>query len=163
MKAETTDELRDDEKEAMLESITGYRFKVSELRTRAITRRAWVNDRKPKSVPEHEALATLGDSIINVVVLSQLIRDEDDEGVISKKRDDIVNHEKLTEKASNMGLKRCLRLGKCEENNPQWDEGKALGESLESVIGAAYLDSLEKGEDGIINCTGILKRIGVIT
>ena len=154
--------LTDYEKETRLESITGYYFGNPALRTRAITRRAYVNDKKPKSMPEDEALATLGDSVINIIVLSQLIPDEDDEGKISKKRDDLVNHKKLTQIASDMGLKKCLKLGKCEGTTDKWDEGKALGESLESVIGAIYLDSLEKKEDGILDCKVVLRSIGLI-
>jgi ribonuclease III len=148
-------------RENLLESIIGYTFRDPALRTRAITRRAYVNDIKPGSLPEHEALATLGDAVINVVFLSQLIESENDEGKISKKRDELVNHPHLSNIALGIGIKDCLLLGKCEGNTKEWDKGQALGESLESIIGAIYIDCHQKNEDGISQCKKILDKIGL--
>lgn len=157
------DQISDDEKGELLEAITGYKFRDKELRTRAITRRAWVEDRKPMKEKEQEALATLGDAIINVIVLSQLIQENDKEGVISKKRDGIVNHHSLTEKALDAGLKKCIKLGKSEEKDEEWDKGKAPGESLESIIGAVYLDALKDNRNSVDCCQQVLKKMKVFT
>jgi dsRNA-specific ribonuclease len=64
-------------REERLESIISYTFRDPALRTRAITRRAYLNDMSPISVLEsnfldNEALATLGDAVIDMVVLTHL-------------------------------------------------------------------------------------------
>lgn len=147
------------DKEKLLESILGYCFQDPALRKRAITRRSYVNDRGPGSMHEQEALATLGDSVIGLIVLTRLVSKYDDEGVITAKKSEMVNHVRLSEAANKIGLKQCLLLGKCEGNNKEWNEGKALGECLESIIGAIYLDSYNNHEDGVNNCEKVLEKV----
>jgi ribonuclease III len=147
--------------EERLESKMGYTFRDPALRTRAITRRAFVNDMGPAAanggILDNEALATLGDAVIDVVVLTYLSKRFTKKGDLSKEKDNYVNHKKLTETAvaEEVRLLDCMLLGKCET----WDAGKGPGEILESVIGAIFLDCYKCGEDGIKACEAVMRKI----
>jgi len=152
----------DEEKESILFEEIGYSIKDSKLRRRAITRKAWVNDHGPDNKITNPGLATLGDAVIGLAVVHHFYAINKTPGEISDEKIKRVSRKNHTKIAKKIGLKDCLLLGKCEGINEEWDEGDALGESFEGVIGAVYLDDIKNGGNGITICTEILKRVGLI-
>jgi ribonuclease-3 len=150
------------EKVSRLEKITGHSFNDPKLRVQAITRKAYVNDIKPGCMPDNEVLATLGDSIIDVVIFTQLRSQFDNKGGISEEKNKFVGHKRLSDVARKIGLKDCLLLGRCEGNTLNWDQGQGLGECLESIIGAIFLDCYQSNKDGIRACEMVLRKIELI-
>ena len=147
-------------KRKQLVSITGYKFRDRELMIRGIARRAYMNDSRPGSGSENEKLATLGDAVIELIVLNHLLPTVGDEGKLTAKKQGLVNHTNLSNVARNAGLKDCLLLGK-SEGTEAWVNGQALGESLESLIGAIYLDRSKRKKDGIQKCEMVLRKLGL--
>lgn len=155
-------ELEEMEKEAALESIFGYHFNSPELRNRAITRKAWMNDRGPGKLISHPGLATLGDAVIGLCVVNYFfVRGKTPEEITNEKGDRVSrpNHTKI---ARNIGLKNTLKLGNCEGKTTEWDDGDALGEGFEVVVGAIYLDCQDSNGDGIEECERLLISIGLL-
>ena len=155
--------MREDiDKELALEKLIGYSFKDKVLRNRAITRKAWVNDQGPGSEIAHPGLATLGDAVIGLVVVSYYYSLGYTPEQITNEMILRVSRENHTAIASKIGLKDCLKLGKCEGKSKEWDKGAALGESFEEVIGAVYLDDIKHGGNGIDVCNKVLKKVELI-
>jgi dsRNA-specific ribonuclease len=159
----TTSKYPDIVREERLESIINYNFRDPSLRTRAITRKAYVNDMGPTAadgrILDNEALATLGDGVIDLIVLTFLEPEHHEKGPFTQAKEDYVNHDKLTKiaVADDVNLMNCMLIGNCET----WTDGQGPGESLESVIGAIYLDCYKSGHDGIKVCEAVLEKIGL--
>lgn len=149
-------------KEQKLEILIGYCFKDLRLRSRAITRKAWINDQGPGNEINYPGLATLGDAVIGLIVTSHYFDLGMSPGEITNEKIKSVSRENHTLIARGIGLKECLKLGKCEGEDDKWNNGSALGESLEEVIGAVYFDNINDGENGIDACYEVLKKIALI-
>jgi ribonuclease-3 len=150
----------DPEKEDLLQCLIGYTFRDPDLRSRAITRVAWLNDKSPGEKIDWPGLPTLGDAVIGLAVVNHYYGLGKTPGEITAEKTARVTRMNHTAVARHIGLKSCLRLGGCEGKTEQWDDGDALGESLEEVIGAVYLDCVKNGRDGIAECDSILTKIG---
>ena len=149
-------------KELALERIIGYPFKNPTLRSRAITRKAWVNDQSPGTNIIYPGSATLGDAVIGLAVSYHFYCLENTPGQISKEKESRVSRKNHTKIATNAGLKNCLILGGCEGNTKEWDEGDALGECFEEIIGAVYLDDINRQGNGVEVCVQVLMNVHLI-
>ncbi len=90
----------------------------------------------------NERLEFLGDSILGQAVTVMLYRDNPDldEGELAKRRASLVSSAALSEVARTIGLGAHLRLGRGEELTGGRDKSSILADTLEAIIGAAYLD-----------------------
>lgn len=86
----------------------------------------------------NERLEYLGDSILNTAVSEILYNSypDKDEGFLTKMRSKIVSRESLNNLAIKMGLEKIVF-----QNNVDCNSTNILGNALEAVIGAIYLDS----------------------
>jgi ribonuclease-3 len=64
-----------------------------------------------------------------------------DEGELAKRRASLVSSVALAEVARQIGLGRHIRLGRGEELTGGRDKSSILADTVEAVIGAAYLDA----------------------
>jgi len=119
-----------------LERKLGYTFKDRSLLELALTHRSY----KGKN---NERLEYLGDAILGYVIAEQLyVRFPDaKEGQLSRLRARLVKGVTLAEIAREFGLGDYLRLGPGELKSGGFRRDSILADAVESIIGAAYLDS----------------------
>ena len=93
-------------------------------------------------IAHNERLEFLGDSILGQAVTVKLYRDnpELDEGDLAKRRASLVSFVALAEIARLIGLGAYIRLGKGEEQTGGREKPSILADTVEAIIGAAYLD-----------------------
>ncbi|WP_048130773.1 ribonuclease III domain-containing protein [Methanolacinia petrolearia] len=124
-----------------LEEIIGYRFKNHELLTRALTRLAYSLENDLPEGFHMDALATLGDAVIDVIVLESLMKSGlYSKGELSVAKSDIVNMTRLRKAAESIELFRYVHWGKGEEASHIWTSGRVMAELCEALAGAVYLD-----------------------
>ena len=118
-----------------LETHLQYQFSQRDLLLQAVTHRSY-------GVLHYERLEFLGDSVLNLVVSELLIKREPilEEGVMSRVRSALVNHDMLYSLALSMNLKDYLRLGVGELKGGGAQRPSILADSMEAIMGAIYLD-----------------------
>lgn len=94
-------------------------------------------------LPTNERLEFLGDSVLGLVVTDRIFRLLPDapEGRLAKIRAAAVNTRSLAHVARGLGLGAEVLLGRGEQRSGGRDKESILADTLEAVIGAAYLDA----------------------
>jgi ribonuclease-3 len=94
-------------------------------------------------IPDNERLEFLGDSVLGFIVTGHiyLANPTLDEGSLSRIRNTAVSAKTLAIAATNIGLGEYLSLGKGELASGGRDKPNILADSLEALIGAAYISS----------------------
>jgi ribonuclease-3 len=112
-----------------------------ELLELALTHRSFAYENG--GVAHNERLEFLGDSILGQAVTVMLYTENPtlDEGELAKRRASLVSSAALAEIARSIGLGRHIRLGRGEELTGGRDKSSILADTVEAVIGAAYLDA----------------------
>jgi len=113
----------------------GYRFGDPTLLRQALTHRS-------HGKPDNERLEFLGDSVLNCVVASMLFDTFGrlDEGDLSRLRANLVKQQSLYEIAQRLELSQHVLLGEGELKSGGFRRPSILGDALEAVFGAVYLD-----------------------
>ncbi|MFN3707177.1 ribonuclease III [Microcella sp.] len=111
-----------------------------ELLELALTHRSWAYEHG--GVANNERLEFLGDSILGQAVTVMLYSSypDLDEGELAKRRASLVSAVALAEVARSIGLGDHLKLGKGEELTGGRGKSSILADTVEALIGAAYLD-----------------------
>ncbi len=126
------------------EEIIGVQFNNTDLLTRALTHRSFVNEYDgEKEIRDNERLEFLGDAILDVIVAEMLFKKYPDvsEGELTQLRAALVKTESLAMIARDYQLGEYLRIGRGEENSGGRERVNNLCRGFEAVIGAMYLDS----------------------
>jgi ribonuclease-3 len=128
-------------------------FKNSELLTRALTHRSYLNEHPELSDEDNERLEFLGDAILDFVVALWLYRrfPELPEGRLTSIRAALVRAEKLGEFANQLALGDRLRLGRGEADNGGRARQSLLADAFEAVVGALYLDQGLRAVQNLLN------------
>ena len=94
-------------------------------------------------IPDNERLEFLGDSVLGFIVTGHiyLANPTLDEGSLSRIRNAAVSAKTLAIAATNIGLGEYISLGKGELASGGRDKPNILADSLEAIIGAAYISS----------------------
>jgi ribonuclease III len=123
-----------------LEEVIGYRFKRPGHLKEALSHKSYASE--SKSDVYNERLEFLGDSILAAVVAHELYAKlpDEPEGVLSKKKALIVSRPTLAQWAAQLNLGAYLLLGVGEETSGGRMRQSLLGNALEALIGAVYLD-----------------------
>lgn len=119
-----------------------------DLLTLALTHRSYAYEHG--GLPTNERLELLGDAVLGLVVVEELFRrhPEHSEGELAKLRNSIVNTQALAGVARELterGLGEYLLLGRGETNTGGNEKASILADTLESLLGAVYL---QHGLDG---------------
>jgi ribonuclease III len=134
-----------------LEKRLGYRFKRPDLLDLAITHRSWANE---QGIPEHyERLEYLGDSVLGLVTAEWLYcqHPELPEGELSKLKAQLVSKPTVARYAEELELGPALKIGVGEDRSGGRTKLSLLGDSMEAVFGALYLDGgLEAARKAIV-------------
>jgi ribonuclease-3 len=118
----------------------GHRFRHYDLLEMALTHRSWVNE---QGAGEHyERLEFLGDAVLGMIASEWLYEANPDlpEGDLSKLKSYLVSAQVLGRYAESIGLGDALRIGVGEDRSGGRGKRSLLADSMESVIGAVYLD-----------------------
>ncbi|WP_447943070.1 ribonuclease III [Microbacterium aurum] len=121
-----------------------------ELLSLALTHRSFAYEKG--GTPHNERLEFLGDSILGQAVTVHLFttHPELDEGALAKRRASVVSTVALAEVARSIGLGAHLRLGRGEDQTGGRDKDSILADSMEAVIGAAYLSAGPDAATGLV-------------
>jgi ribonuclease-3 len=119
-----------------LENSIGYKFKNQKLLDEAITHKSINSDFN------NERMEFLGDAVISLIVSEALHLEENslDEGELSIYRSRIVSRSSLSKAGLKINLNKYLKAGSALKNNQNLTE-TIVGNTLEALIGAIYLDS----------------------
>ena len=131
---------------AMLEERIHYPFCNRDLLYEAMIHRSSLNqlasDTNSGRLPWNERLEFLGDSVLGLIVSSMLWKTKRfDEGQLSQWKASLVSEASLAKLAQELGLHRCLSVGKVERKSGHHLRPSLLADALEALIGAIYLDS----------------------
>ena len=122
-----------------LQEKLNYRFRDPGLLETALTHSSYANEHH---CPNNERLEFVGDSVLGMAVATHLYQcfPELPEGRMTRLRAELVCERGLYEVAVDMGLGRCLRLGRGEELSGGRERHSILADCVEAVIAALYLD-----------------------
>ena len=118
-----------------------HRFKKLELLQLALTHPSFVQG-TDQSDSHNQRLEFLGDAVLDMIVAVELYKAYPDkrEGFLTKARSTICHGKNLTQMARDLGLDEYLLLGKGEQRAQSKDRSQVIGDCLEAIIGAVYMD-----------------------
>ena len=141
-----------------IEKKLGYIFNNKELLKLALTHKSYAYEKGDVSSScYNERLEFLGDAILEHIVSIELynITPLLKEGIMSKKRAEIVCEKSLSAVVKKKGLAKYVRLGKCETSTGGHKKDAILADMFEAVLGAIYLDGgFAKAQE---TCLALLK------
>ena len=119
-----------------LEQKLGHKFTNTALLAQALTHRSF-------GVDHNERLEFLGDSILNCCIANMIFSQFPSmpEGELSRMRANLVNQSVLAEISSDLGIGHLLRLGDGELKTGGAQRPSILGDALEAILGAVFLDA----------------------
>jgi ribonuclease-3 len=145
---------------AGLEKSIRVKFKSAKLLEEAITHKSFAVEKGGK--PFNERLEFLGDSILAAVTAHWLFKryPDDDEGVLSKIKSQLVSRASLIVWAREIKLGRYLFMSVGEEATGGRDRDSLLANAFEALIGAIFLDQgFPKAQRFIVRFLSKKKRL----
>ena len=125
------------------EKVIGYSFDYKSLLKRALTTKSHSNEKhqKHEECEDQDGLRTLGDAVLKVIICDLLIRDGlKKKGEITIRKSEIENNDFLSRLGEKFEITNFMFLGKGEEQENQHTQPDVIANTLESVIGAMYID-----------------------
>lgn len=121
----------------------GYDFTGMEILEEALRHSSYVNENRDLKLRDNERLEFLGDAVLDLAISHILMDKFSDlrEGDLSKYRATIVNESGLCKVAKGLELGEYILLGKGEEMTDGREKPSILANTMESVLGALYLDA----------------------
>ena len=116
----------------------GHRFAEPELITRALTHASLSSATRP----DNQRLEFLGDRVLGLVMAEAVLAQDHaaSEGQLAPRFNALVRKEACAEVAREIDLGTVLRLGKSEMSTGGRRKTALLGDAMEAVIAAVYLD-----------------------
>ncbi len=132
--------------------IIGYRFNDETLLKTALTHSSYAAEHKLGYEQNNERLEFIGDAYVDAVVGMKLfeIMDKAHEGVLSRRRADVVCESTLAEIATDMKLGEFLLLGKGEAVSGGSMKPSILSDAFEALMGAIFIDGGYKAVKDVI-------------
>jgi len=124
---------------AAFETRLGHRFADPALLVRALTHPSIVSDARP----DNQRLEFLGDRVLGLVIAETLLAADETaaEGTLAPRLNALVRKETCADIAREIDLGAVLRLGRSETMSGGRRKTALLGDGMEAVIAAVYLDS----------------------
>ncbi len=122
-----------------ISKLLDYQFKNNRLLEEALTH---ASARKSSKV-NNERLEFLGDRVLGLVIAEELLRKNPNstEGEIATYYNSLVKKETCSFIAKEIGLENLLTLGKSVKRTNDRQKDKILGNAVEALIGAIFLDA----------------------
>tara|TARA_X000000368_G_C22795096_1_gene607670 strand:+ start:96 stop:764 length:669 start_codon:yes stop_codon:yes gene_type:complete len=130
-----------------LEITLDYNFKNQDLLKQSLIHKSFDN------FNNNEKLEFLGDRVLGLIISKKLIEiyPEEKEGIIDKKFANLVNKKTCSYIAKKLNIKKFMFLG-ASHKSLQRSADKIMGDCLEAIIGAIYLDGgLRSAEKFVLN------------
>lgn len=123
-----------------LQKNIGYHFKDTNLLQTALTHRSALNE--TSITQSYERLEYLGDAVLEMLITNHLFHTypKSDEGFLTTARSVVVRTKSLSILAIKLGLPNHLYMSRGEEAGGGRQNPSILEDSVESLIGAIYLD-----------------------
>lgn len=117
----------------------GHDFRRPDLLIRAVTHSSIAS----ASRPSNERLEFLGDRVLGLTIATALFQADDRaaEGLLAPRFNALVRQETCAEVARDVGLGDVLKLGRSEMMSGGRRKEALLGDAMEAVIAAVYLDA----------------------
>ncbi len=118
-----------------INQITGHKPGEEQLYTRAVTHGSFGED-------DYQRLEFLGDRVLGLIIASHLYSEfpDEPEGDLSQRLNGLVSGAMCGEIARSLDVPQYLKLGKQAREDGARQSAKVLGDVMESLIGAVYLD-----------------------
>ena len=142
-----------------LEKILGYSFKNNSLLSKSLKHKSFDN------INNNEKLEFLGDRVLGLIISQKLLEKfpHEKEGIIDKKFANLVNKKTCSLIGKKLNLKKYLYLGSSHKNLER-SADKIIGDCLEAIVGAIYLDGgFKSSEKFILNFWDFYLDKSVIT
>ncbi len=138
-----------------LEEIISYKFKDKKLLENALMHPSYITENQKKTlkdVSEFERLEFLGDRVLGLAISSIIYKkfSKNNEGDLSKKLSYLVQKNFLYKISTNLEIDRFLKFSSKKSNKMNIS---ILSDSIESLIGALYLDGGFMSAKKFINST----------
>ena len=138
----------DPEKQALgswrvLENRLGYYFKDKNLLVKALKHRSYVYAEEGSDrIESNERLEFLGDAVLELLVTEYLFRrfENKGEGELTQMKSQLVSRKALARQADRLGMGAFVLLSEDEREANGGQRPSILCDTLESLIGAIYLD-----------------------
>ncbi|MBZ1348574.1 MAG: ribonuclease III [Candidatus Nealsonbacteria bacterium] len=139
---------------SIFEKKTGIKFKNKDLLIQAFIHRSYLNENPNFYLKHNERLEFLGDAVLELVITEELYQKypNKSEGELTSWRAALVNTRMLIKIAKSIGLNEFLLLSKGEQKETGKARQTILANTLESIIGALYLDK------GYKSCQKFIKK-----
>ncbi|MCK0169385.1 ribonuclease III [Jannaschia sp. S6380] len=137
----------------------GHEFAEPDLLVRAMTHGSIASDTRP----DNQRLEFLGDRVLGLVIAETLMRDDRmaDEGQLAPRFNALVRKETCADVAREIDLGAVLKLGKSEQVTGGRRKMALLGDGLEALLAAVYLDAgLQTARELILRLWG--ERISTV-
>ncbi len=120
----------------------GIKFKNKRLLQQALTHSSYAHERYKDKEKSNEKLEFLGDAVLSLVIVEELIKQFKNlkVGELARLKAYLVSEKTLSEIAEEINLGNYILLGQCEKNSKGYLKRSILANTFESVIGAYYLD-----------------------
>ena len=117
----------------------GHAFAEPRLLLRALTHASVGSETRP----DNQRLEFLGDRVLNLAIADALFHafPDAEEGVLAPRYNELVRKETCAEVAQEIGLGDAMKLGRGEMLEGGRKNTANLGDGMEAVIGAVYLDA----------------------
>jgi ribonuclease-3 len=117
----------------------GHDFAQPDLLVRAVTHPSVSSPTRQ----HNQRLEFLGDRVLNLVIAEALYEEDQDasEGQLAPRYNTLIRKETCAEVAAGIDLGAVLRLGRSEQRTGGRRKMTLLGDAMEAVIGAIYLDA----------------------
>ncbi len=127
---------------AELAKALGLEFRDQGLLRQALTHRSYVNENSGDDADSYERLEFLGDVVVRLIVSEELYHrlPDCDEGGLTRRWTALLSQRALAIAAERLGLAPYLLLGRGFESTGGRDSEAVLGDVMESLIAAIYLD-----------------------
>jgi len=126
---------------AAFQKAASFKFKDLALLNLALTHRSCGNEDASRS-QNNERLEFLGDAVLGMIAATCLYErlEGKAEGELARIKSYVVSEEALAGLAKQIGVDRCVLLGRGEEQSGGRGKKAILADALEAIIGAYYLD-----------------------
>lgn len=126
----------------------GHTFKTPDLLIQAVTHASISSLTRP----DNQRLEFLGDRVLGLVMAEALLADDMEaaEGILAPRFNALVRKETCAEMARDIDLGAVLKLGRSEQLSGGRRKEALLGDAMEAVIAAVYLDAGFEAARGVI-------------
>ena len=142
---------RRDEAVARVEEALGHRFEDRAVLERSLTHVS-VGQGAERPIGDYERLEFLGDRVLGLLVAERLMRLNPgaDENHLNRWYQELVNRDACARVARRIGLGEALRMSGGETKSGLRDNDTVLGDAMEAVLAAVYLDGgLDTARDAL--------------